>query len=106
MLGGVVVGGRQRVRFKFKSDKSTYANADQELVEVDVTVTVGVEKGHEGVSLILADADLDLAEAAVELLTVDLVVAIEGVEVAESTAEATDGLSTAGLDLSANLLEN
>ena len=104
--GVEVVDGRQSVRFKFKSDKSTYANADKELVEVDETVTVGVEKGHEGVSLLPADADLDLAEAAVELLTVDLVVAIEGVEVAESTAEATDGLSTAGLDLSANLLEN
>ena len=95
-----------RALFKFKSDKSTYTDADKELVEVDVTVAVGIEESHELVSLGTADADLDLTEAAPELLPVDLVVAVEGVEVAESTAEATDGLSTASLDLGTNSLEN
>ena len=108
---GLSLRGKISVRvrcafFEFKSDKSTYADADKELVEVDVAITVGIEEGHELLSLLLADADLDLAKAAPELLLVDLVVSIEGVEVAESTAEATDGLSTAGLDLGTNLLEN
>ena len=108
---GLSLQGKISVRvrcafFEFKSDKSTYADADKELVEVDVAITIGIEEGHELLSLLLADADLDLAKAAPELLLVDLVVSIEGVEVAESTAEATDGLSTAGLDLGTNLLEN
>ena len=95
-----------RIRFKFKKDKSTYADADQEFVEVDVTVAVGIEESHEGVSLGTGDLELDLTEAAIEFVTVNLVVTIERVEVAEGTAEATDGLSTASLDLSANAFEN
>ena len=95
-----------RALFEFKSDKSTYADADKELVEVDVTVAVGIEESHELVSFGAADADLDLTKAAPELLPVDLVVAIEGVEVAESAAEATDGLGTASLDLGTDLFEN
>ena len=84
----------------------TYADADEELVEVDVTITVGVEKGHEAIGLGAGETDLDLAEAAVELLAVNLVVAIERVEVAESTSKATNGLSSTSFDLSADLLEN
>ena len=72
----------------------TYADADQELVEVDVTVAVGVEKTHDSIGLIAADADLDLAEARVELVAVNLLVAVEGVEVSEGSAETADGLGT------------
>ena len=82
------------------------ADADKELVEVDVTITVGVEEGHEGVGLGAGNLDLDLAETRVELLGVDLVVAIEGVEVSESSSETSDSLGTARLDLSSNSLEN
>ena len=78
---------------------ATYADADKELVEVDVTITIGVEESHESVSFVTGDSDLDLAEARPELLSVDLVVTIEGVEVSEGSAEGTDGLSTTGLDL-------
>ena len=39
-------------------------------------------------------------------ISVDLVVAVEGIEVPESSAEAADGLSTSSLDLGTNVLEN
>lgn len=84
----------------------TYADADKELVEVDVAVAVQVEELHEGVSLGAADSDLDLAETAPELLSVDLFVTVERVEVSEGSAEATDGLSTSGLDLGTDVFEN
>lgn len=84
----------------------TYADADQELVEVDMTITVGVEEGHEGVGLVLGDANADLAESRVELLGVDLVVSVERVEVSEGSAETSDGLGTSSLNLSPNLLES
>ena len=86
--------------------RNTYANADKELVEGDSAVTVGVEETHERVSLSAGHLDLNLAETGVEFLLVDLVVAIEGVEVPESSSEAADGLSTASVDLLLNSLEN
>ena len=84
----------------------TYADADKEFIEVDGAITISVEEGHEGGGLLSGDLDLDLAETRVELLGVDLVVAIEGVEVSEGSTEAADGLSTAGLDLLTNSLED
>ena len=86
--------------------RDTYADADEELVEVDVAIAVGVEELHERGCFLLRDPHTDLAEPRVELLGVDLVVAVEGVEVPERPAEATDGLGAAGLDLILHSLEN
>lgn len=85
----------------------TYADANEELVEVDVTIAVGVEKSHEGGGLGAGDvADADLAETRPELLSVDLVVSIERVEVTEGSSETSDGLSTSGLDLRSDSLKD
>lgn len=84
----------------------TYTDADKELIEVNLTITVGIEEGHELVGLGAGNADLDLAKARVELFGIDLVVAVEGVEVSEGSAEASDGLGTTGLDLFTNSLED
>ena len=54
----------------------------------------------------LGNVDLDLSESTKELLGVDLLVAIEGVEVSEDSAQTTDGLGTSCLDLGSHLLEN
>ena len=86
--------------------QGTYADANEELIEVDMTITVSIEEGHEGVGFGTGDLDLDLAEAGVELLGVNLVVAVEGVEVSEGSAETSDGLSTTCLDLGSNSVEN
>ena len=56
--------------------------------------------------LSLGDLDLDFAKSRVELHLVDLLVAIETVEVSESSAESTDGLGASGLDLGSNLVED
>lgn len=87
-------------------DRVTYADTDKELIEVNSAIAVGVEETHKLVGLGAGDADLDLAKAGVELVSIDLVVAVEGVEVSESSAEASDGLGTTGLDLLANSLED
>jgi hypothetical protein len=50
--------------------------------------------------------DTDLAEAGVELLLVDLVVFVKGVEVAEGSGETADGLGAAGLDLLLDSVED
>ena len=71
-----------------------------------MTITVGVEKSHEAVGFSAGNADLDLAEAGVELLGVNLVVAVEGIEVSESSAETSDGLGTTCSDLGSNSLED
>ena len=71
-----------------------------------MTITVGVEESHDSVALISADADLNLTETRVELLGVNLVVSVEGVEVSESSSETTDGLGTSRLDLGTNVLKN
>ena len=82
------------------------ADADKELVEVDVTIAIGVEEGHECVSFGAGDSDLDFAETRVELLSVDLVVTIEGVEVPEGSSETSDSLGTTGLNLRSDSFEN
>ena len=71
-----------------------------------MTVVVGIEETHEGVSLGSGDFELDLTEARVELIGVNLVVAVEGVEVAEGSSETSDGLGTSGLDLLSHFFEN
>jgi len=58
------------------------------------------------VGLGAGDLELDLAESAVELVAVDLVVSIKGVEVSEGSSETTDGLGTSGLDLGTDFLES
>ena len=82
------------------------ADADEELIKVDMTIAIGVEKAHESAGFGTGDADLDLAEARVELLGVDLVVAVEGIEVPEGSAETSNGLCTTGFDLLPNSFEN
>ena len=67
-----------------------------------MTITVGVEKLHNSSSLGLSDLELDLAESAVELFGVDLVVSVEGVEVSESSSETTDSLGSSSLNLGAD----
>ena len=86
--------------------KKTYADANEEFIEVDVTIAIGIEKAHESISFVAADTDLDLTETRVELLSVDLVVSIERVEISEGSSETSDGLSTTGLNLSSNSFEN
>lgn len=71
-----------------------------------MTVVVGVEKGHECVSLASGDSDADLAKTRVELVAVDLVVSVEGIEVSESSSETSDGLGTSCLDLLSDSLED
>lgn len=82
------------------------ANSDKELVEVDVTIIIGVEETHELVGFGSGDLDLDLAKTRVELVGVDLVVAIEGVEVSEGTSETSDGLGSTRFDLLLDSLKN
>ena len=79
--------------------KRTYADANEEFVEVDGTITIGVEELREGAGFVTADADLDFTETRVELLGVDLVVAVEGIEVSESSSKTSDGFSTTRFDL-------
>ena len=71
-----------------------------------MTIAICVEEGHELVGLIAGDRELDLTESRVELVGVNLVVAIEGVEVSEGSSETSDCLSTTSLDLSSYSLEN
>ena len=89
-----------------RGNRSTYADSNEELIEVDVTIAVCVEKGHKGVSFGARYLDLDLAEARVELLGVNLVVSIERVEVSEGAAETSDGLGTTSLNLISNSFQN
>ena len=86
--------------------KKTYADANEEFIEVDVTIAIGIEKAHESISFVAADTDLDLTETRVELLSVDLVVSIEGVEVPEGSSETSDCLGTTGLNLLSDSVEN
>ena len=72
----------------------TYADADKELIEVDMTITVGIEKSHEGVSLSSGDLELNFTESGVKFLSIDLVIAVEGIEVSESSSKTSNGLST------------
>ena len=54
----------------------------------------------------LGDLDLDLSESTEELLCVDFLISIETVEVSEDSSQASDGLSTSGVDLGSHLVEN
>ena len=71
-----------------------------------MTITICVEKGHKGLSFGASYLDLDLAEAGVELLGVNLVVAIERVEVSEGSSETSDCLGTTSLNLGSNSFQN
>ena len=91
---------------KYRHRAGTYADANEEFVEVDETISISIEKAHKLVSLITRDADLDFAEATVELLGVNLVVAVERIEVSEGPAETSDSFGTTCLDLSSYSVEN
>ena len=99
-----------RVEQPCRSEKTvcvfTYADTNEELIEVDGTITIGVEEAHEGAGFVTGDADLDFTETGVELLSINLVVAVERIEVSEGSSETSDGLGTASLDLCFNSLEN
>ena len=96
----------------------TYADGNKELGHVDVSVSVGVQELHQFLNHGLApnlnsysglgfcNVDLDLSQSTEELLGVDLLVSVEGVEVPEDSAQATDGLGSSSLDLGSHLLEN
>ena len=71
-----------------------------------MTIAVFVEEGHECVGLSTSNSNLDFTEARVELLGVDLVVAIEGIKVPEGSAKTSNGLCTTRFDLFANSFEN
>lgn len=71
-----------------------------------MAIVVAVEEAHKLVGLVTSDSDLDLAETGVELVSVDLLVSVEGVEVSESSSETSNGLGTTGVDLVSNSLEN
>ena len=71
-----------------------------------MTIAVSVEEAHERGSLGTGNLNLDLAESRVELFGVDLVVAVEGIEVPEGSAETSNSLCTTGFDLCANSFEN
>ena len=71
-----------------------------------MTIAISVEKAHELISLITGNSNLNLAESRVELFGVDLVVAVEGIEVPEGSAETSDGLCTTGFDLFPDSFEN
>jgi hypothetical protein len=71
-----------------------------------VTIIVCVEEAHNCVSFITADADSDLLKTRVKFISVNLVVAVKGVKISESSSKASDGLSTSGLDLSFNSLKD
>ena len=84
----------------------TYADTNEELIEVDGTITISVKEAHEGAGFVTSDADLDFTETRVELLSINLVVAVERIEVSEGSSETSDGLGTASLDQCFNSLEN
>ena len=71
-----------------------------------MAITICVEKGHKGVGFGARNLDLDLAEARVELLGVNLVVSIERVEVSEGSSETSDCLGTTSLNLISNSFQN
>ena len=71
-----------------------------------MAITICVEKGHKGVGFGARYLDLDLAEARVELLGVNLVVSIERVEVSEGSSETSDRLGTTSLNLISNSFQN
>ena len=71
-----------------------------------MTIAVSVEEAHESRCLSTGNLNLDLTEARVELFGVDLVVAVEGIEVPEGSAETSNGLCTTGFDLLPNSFEN
>ena len=71
-----------------------------------MTIAIGVEESHKTVGFGAGDLDLDLAETRVELIGIDLLVSIEGVEVSESSSETSDCLCTAGNELLSYSLED
>jgi len=71
-----------------------------------MTITVSIEESHEAVGFGSRNLDLDFAKSGVELFGINLSVAIEGVEVSESSSETSNGLGTTGLELRSNSLEN
>ena len=71
-----------------------------------MTIAISVEKAHELISLITGNSNLDLAESRVELFGVDLVVAVEGIEVPEGSAETSNSFCTTGMYLGTNSFKN
>jgi len=85
---------------------STYADSNKEFIEVDVAIAICVEECHESTGFGASDADLNLAQARVELLGINLMVAIEGIEVSEGSSEASNCLSTARYELFPHARQN
>ena len=77
----------------------------EELVEADDAVLVGVEVAEQDLGLVLGDVGAHVLKAPVELLHLNLAIAIV-VHDSESTAHATDGANTTRLQGGLHLLEN
>jgi hypothetical protein len=81
------------------------AHAEEELIEVDVAIVVGVEALEEHGALVLGKLAAHILKAPVELLLVELAVALH-VHDSERAAETTDGLGTAGHEVFTHLLDD
>ena len=81
------------------------ADTEKELVEVDVPIAVGVEALKEDGAFVLREPTAHILKAPVELLFVELSVALH-VHDLEGTAETTDGLSATGVEILTDLLDN
>ena len=49
---------------------------------------------------------MDLSKSTEELLRINFLVSVKAVEVSEDSSQASDGLSTSGVDLGSHLVEN
>ena len=54
----------------------------------------------------LSHINLDLSKSTEELLRINFLVSVKAVEVSEDSSQASDGLSTSGVDLGSHLVEN
>ena len=110
---------------------NTYADSNQELIEVDGAGFVGVEEVHEALhtrtekldhfhnvqinrtsieitylALGLGDVAANVLESSEEFVGITLSVTIHGVEVSEGSSETSDGLGASSGELGTHLVEN
>lgn len=110
---------------------NTYADSDQELIEVDGAGFVGIEEVHEALHTVtekldklgnvqinrtsientylalgLGDVAANVLESSEEFVGIALSVTIHGVEVSEGSSETSDGLGASSGELGTHLVEN
>ena len=81
------------------------SHSDEELVVVNTAVLVGIETLDENFTLTLCDVHSQVLDAPVELLLIELPVAIV-IDDTEGPSHSTDGLSAAGSKSSTNFGDN